>query len=180
MPKIVTLALVAVLTVLSSVAVAAPHGLAQDASPTAGALPPAAVAYAEAWSSGDPDSVAALYAEDALFEEVVLDGAVTTNRDDLIAYVGAVFAAFPDFASTPSAAHEMGDVLVIEWVLSGTYQGTFGTLPPGTGQPVEVRIASVLEYDADGLIRRDSEYWDVATLLAQVGAMPGAEATPGA
>jgi steroid delta-isomerase-like uncharacterized protein len=179
MSRFVVLAIAALAAVSSLVGIA-PGGLAQDGSPMAGEMPPVAVAFAEAWSSGDPDQVAALYAEDALFEEVILGGAVTSTRDDLRAYVGAVFAAFPDFTATPSAAYEMGDVVVIEWVLTGTYQGTFGTLPPGTGQPVEVRLASVLEVGDDGLITRDSEYWDVATLLTQVGAMPGAEATPAA
>jgi hypothetical protein len=51
-------------------------------------------------------------------------------------------------------------------------------LPPGTGQQVEVRVASVLNLSDDGLIQHDSEYWDLATLLTQLGAMPGAEATP--
>lgn len=180
MYRLVVLVVAVMLSLLSSFGFAALGGLAQEGSPMAGEMPSVAVAFAEAWSSGDPDQVAAIYAEDALFEEVILGGAVTTNRDDLRAYVGAVFAGFPDFTATPVAAYQMGDVVVVEWVLTGTYQGTFGTLPPGTGQPVEVRLASVLEVGSDGLITRDSEYWDLTTLLSQVGAMPGAEATPAA
>ncbi len=143
---------------------------AQDASPAA--LPPVLADFGTAWSSGDPERVLALYAEDALFEVVVLGGAVTRGRDELRAYAAAVYAAFPDFASTPTCGFVAGDRAVVEWVLTGTYTGQFGTLPPGTGQQVEVRVASVLELEG-GLIRHDAEYWDLATLLSQLGLLPG-------
>ncbi len=143
---------------------------AQDASPAA--LPPILADLGAAWSSGDPERVVALYAEDALFEEVVLGGAVTRGHDELRAYAAAVYAAFPDFASTPSGGFVTDDRAVVEWVLTGTYTGQFGTLPPGTGQRVEVRVASVLELEGN-LIRRDAEYWDLATLLSQLGLLPG-------
>jgi steroid delta-isomerase-like uncharacterized protein len=148
---------------------------AQDASPTAAELPKIAVAFGEAWSSGDPDQLVAIYAEDGIFEEVVLGGAVTTGRDELRAYAEAVYAAFPDFTATPVGGFSSGNQAVLEWVLSGTYTGQFGPLPPGTGQAVEVRIATVLDLTDDGLIAHDREYWDFATLLDQLGLMPGAE-----
>lgn len=151
---------------------------AQDATPAAppAALPQIVADYGAAWSSGDPEQVAALYAADALFEEVVLGGIVTNSTDDLRAYVADVFAAFSDFALTPTAGFVAGDRAAVEWVITGNYTGQFGGLPAGTGQPVEFRGATILEL-VDGRIQRDSEYWDAATLLAQVGALPGA-ATP--
>lgn len=149
---------------------------AQEASPATGELPQIAIDYATAWSSGDPEQVAALYAEDAVFEEVVLGGAVTTGRDELRAYADAVYAAFPDFTATPVSGFASGNQAVLEWILSGTYTGQFGPLPPGTGQEVEVRVATVLDLTDDGLIQHDREYWDFATLLTQLGVMPGAEA----
>jgi steroid delta-isomerase-like uncharacterized protein len=135
-------------------------------------------AYGVAWSSRDPARVMALYADDARFEEVVAGGAATHGHDGLAAYLAALFAAFPDFALTPTAGFLVGDQAAVEWTVTGTYRGRFGTLPPGTGQPITIRGASILEFDGDK-IRSDREYWDAATLLAQVGALPGAaEATP--
>jgi steroid delta-isomerase-like uncharacterized protein len=154
---------------------------AQDASRagSVAALPQIVADYGAAWSSGDPTRVAALYADDALFEEVVLGGGVAHNPDELRAYAGEVFAAFSSFALTPTTGFASGDRVAAEWVITGSYTGQFGELPPGTGQPVEFRGATFLEL-ADGQIRRDSEYWDAATLLAQVGALPGAGTpTPG-
>lgn len=151
---------------------------AQDASPTAADFPEIAVAFAEAWSSGDPDRLVAVYAEDGIFEEVVLGAAPVQGREQIRAVGEAVFAAFPDFTATPVGGFASGNQAVLEWVLTGTYEGTFGALPPGTGQPVENRVATVLDLTEDGLIAHDREYWDFATLLDQLGLMPGAEVTP--
>ena len=83
-----------------------------------------------------PEQVAALYAEDGLFEEVVLG--VVLSPAPVTSYGTMwrpVYAAFPDFTATPPrSAFASGNQVVIEWVLSGTYQGQFGTLPAGTGQ----------------------------------------------
>ena len=53
----------------------APISRAQEATARSEALPEIALAFSEAWSSGDPEQLVAIYAEDALFEEVVLGGA---------------------------------------------------------------------------------------------------------
>jgi steroid delta-isomerase-like uncharacterized protein len=142
------------------------------ASPAA--LPRIVADYGAAWSSGDPERVADLYADDALFEEVVLGGGVTHNTDELRAYAGEVFAELSGFALTPTAGFVAGDRAAVEWVITGSYTGRFGGLPPGMGQPVEFRGATILEL-ADGQIRRASEYWDAATLLSQVGVLAGTE-----
>jgi steroid delta-isomerase-like uncharacterized protein len=157
-----------------------PVSRAQEATARAEALPEIAVDFSEAWSSGDPEQLVAIYAEEALFEEVVLGGAVTRGRDELRAFAGEVFAAFPNFTATPVSAFVSGNRVTVEWILTSSYTGQFGPLPPGTGQRVEVRVATVLELDDDGLIRRDSEYWDFATVLTQLGALPqvDAAATP--
>jgi steroid delta-isomerase-like uncharacterized protein len=158
----------------------APVSRAQEATAREEALPEIAVAFSEAWSSGDPEELVAIYAEDALFEEVVLGGEVTHGRDELRAYAGAVYAAFPDFAATPVNAFASGNRVAVEWALTGTYSGQFGSLPLGSGQQVAVRVATVLELTDRGLIRRDREYWDFATVLTQLGVTAQAEpaATP--
>jgi steroid delta-isomerase-like uncharacterized protein len=144
---------------------------AQEAIARSEELPEIALVLSEAWSSGDPEQLIAIYAEDALFEEVVLGGAVTHGRDELRTYAGTVYAAFPDFTATPVNAFVSGNRVVMEWTLTGTYTGQFGPLPPGSGQQIDVRVATVLELTDNGLIQRDSEYWDFATVLTQLGLM---------
>jgi steroid delta-isomerase-like uncharacterized protein len=147
---------------------------AQEATPAIAdpAVAELAMAYTDAWSSGDVRAVSALYTDDASFAELVLGGVVTQGHGELEGYAGAAFAAFSDFAITVHDGFAAGDRVAIEWVLSGRYTGQFGDLPPGTGQAVEVPGASVLILE-DGQIAEQREYWDVATLLAQVGALPG-------
>ncbi|HEU5433395.1 MAG TPA: ester cyclase [Thermomicrobiales bacterium] len=153
---------------------------AQGATPAASPapLPPLVAAYGAAWSSHDPEQVASLYVDDARFEEVVAGGAVTSNRAEFTGYLTELFAAFPDFALSPTGGFAAGDEIGLEWTVTGTYRGQFGTLPPGAGQRIALRGASMLQIDA-GKIWSDREYWDAATLLAQVGALPGpGAATP--
>lgn len=134
------------------------------------ALPQVLLDFGAAWSSGDPEQVVAIYTADAIFQEFVLGGVVTDSPDELRAYATAVFAAFPDFTATPTDGFVAGDRAVLEWMLTGTYTGAFGDLPPGSGQQVEVPVASIIWLEGD-LISRDNEYWDLATLLAQVGVL---------
>jgi steroid delta-isomerase-like uncharacterized protein len=154
----------------------APWVAAQDAG-TPDTLPDLFVAFGEAWSSCDPAQLTTVYAADAVFEEAVLGGVVTTNHEDLGNYLLAVCAGFPDLTATPVRGFMTEDRAVIEWILTGTYTGQFGDLLPGSGQQVEVRVASILTV-SNGLITQEVDYWDVATLLSQFGALGGAEATP--
>jgi hypothetical protein len=54
----------------------------------------------------------------------------------------------------------------------GTYTGQIAGMPPGAGQSVTFRGASILELES-GQIRVEREYYDAASLLAQLGALPG-------
>jgi steroid delta-isomerase-like uncharacterized protein len=154
----------------------APVSRAQEVTARSEALPEIALAFSEAWSSGDSEHLVTIYAEDALFEEVVRGGAVTRGRGELRAYAEMLYGAFPDFTATPVSAFVSDNRVVVEWILTGTYAGQFGALPPGTGQRVDVRVATVLELTDNGLIQRDSEYWDFATVLTPLGVMLQAEA----
>jgi steroid delta-isomerase-like uncharacterized protein len=62
---------------------------------------------------------------------------------------------------------------MLEWTMSGTHQGDLPGMP-ATGRSFSVRGATVLQL-ADGLISRNSDYWDMATLLGQLGLMPASE-----
>ena len=180
-PTLITAILMLLISTLYASSMS-PVSRAREATARSEALPEIAFAFSEAWSSGDPEQLVAIYAEDALFEEVVLGGAVTHGRDELRTYAGAVFAAFPDFTAAPVNAFASGNRVVVEWILTGTYTGQFGPLPPGSGQEVDVRVATVLELTDNGLIQRDSEYWDFATVLTQLEVMAQTEsaATPAA
>jgi len=80
----------------------------------------------------------------------------------------ALWAALPDLdVRLRRLVAVDGDHVVTEHTLSGTHLGTlFGIAP--TGLPVEVDTAVVWEL-RDGRIRGETVYFDLATLLRQVG-----------
>ena len=169
--------LVSVLVLAAVVVGGTALAAAQDASPAASpaALPPPLDAWAAAWAVGDVEGVLAAFTDDAVFEEVPI-GVVTHGQDELRAHLEGLKAAFPDLSMVVTGGFVAGDRAAAEWTFTGTYAGQFPGLPPGTGQTVTVRGASILELEGD-LIRAARDYWDAYSFLVQVGALP-APGTP--
>ena len=122
-----------------------------------------AQAWMDAWNSHNADSVAALYTEDAVLEDVTL-GAASRGRAAIRDFAAYTFTALPDshfdlVRSTVKDGHG-----TIEWVISGTDTGAFG----GTGKPYSVRGVSVIDVHGTRLTR-DTIYWDMATVLREIG-----------
>jgi steroid delta-isomerase-like uncharacterized protein/uncharacterized protein (TIGR02118 family) len=98
-------------------------------------------------------------------------GVVNRGPDELRAFADAIFAAIPDFAIDLSA-HFVGDGWgAMEWTMAGTHAGDLPGVP-ATGRRFSVRGSTILELRPDG-IARCSDYWDMATFLAQVGRPAG-------
>jgi steroid delta-isomerase-like uncharacterized protein len=150
---------------------------AQDASPAAlpAGLPPPLADWAAAWAAGDVEGILAAYTDDAVYEEVPI-GVVTRGQDELRAHLEELKAAFPDLSVMATSGFVAGDRAAVEWTATGTYSGQFPDLPPGAGQTVTFRGASIVELEGDK-IAADREYWDAYAFLVQVGALP-APGTP--
>lgn len=125
--------------------------------------------YAEAWSSHDVERIASFFTDDCSYEDVAL-GIVNRGKEQLRAFADGTFAAFPDFAIEPRSSFAAGGWTATEWVMSGTHRGDLPGLP-ATGKRFSVRGASIMELE-EGKIRRNSDYWDMAAFLKQVGVMP--------
>jgi steroid delta-isomerase-like uncharacterized protein len=67
----------------------------------------------------------------------------------------------------------------LEWHAFATHEGPYHGLPP-TGRSVEVDGCIVFTLASDGKIVSDIGYWDVASMLRQLGLMPAwsAEGAP--
>jgi steroid delta-isomerase-like uncharacterized protein len=146
--------------------------LAQEASPAASpvALPPLLQQATETFNGGDAAAVAALYTEDGTHEDIPA-GVRAQGREAITAYLAEVFGQLDDFRFEPVFGSKDGDVAVLEYTLSGT--------DPGSGQPVTYRGVIVAEYDGD-LIRRSTDYYDLASILSQLGLLDLGEAMAGA
>jgi steroid delta-isomerase-like uncharacterized protein len=124
--------------------------------------------WATAWSSSDPDRLLPLFTDDVRYEDVTF-GAVNKGRGALRDFATAVFASFADlrFESQSRFVSANGKWGSIEWVWRGRQINDLPGLP-ATSKPFEVRGATVVEF-RDGNIARNSDYWDLATYLKQVG-----------
>jgi steroid delta-isomerase-like uncharacterized protein len=152
---------------------------AQDASPEAmaGEIAPLPAAWAEAWTSGDSDQLLALYTEDAVYEEKPTN-TVATGHDEIRAFFEGTLAIFSDIEVTPTTGFQTEGWATLEATFAGTYTGELPGLPAGAGQPFSVPFAVIFELEGDK-IQRNADYFDLSSLLAQIGApAAGAEATP--
>lgn len=121
------------------------------------------------WSSHDWDRLLPLFTDDVAYEDVTM-GALNHGKGELRAFGEAFFAAFPDVAFELTRRFATAEQGGAEWVMRGTHRGDLPGLP-ATGKPVEVRGASIFEF-SDAKISRCADYWDMASLLRQLGAMP--------
>jgi steroid delta-isomerase-like uncharacterized protein len=81
---------------------------------------------------------------------------------------------FPDFKAEIGKLHHADDAVFGEARITATHKGEFNGIPP-TGKPIDVRMGALFEFDEDRLLC-EAVYWDIATLLTQIGVLP--EAAP--
>ncbi len=93
------------------------------------------------------------------------DGAQAVH--DLMA---GLFVAFPDWDAELGPLRHADDAVFLEVRTTGTQQGEFAGIPP-TGRRMDVRVAAIFEFEEDRLVC-ERVYFDFATVLQQLGAMP--------
>lgn len=114
--------------------------------------------YAAAWSSGDPDSVASFFAEDASLS--INGGEPSIGRNAIAEDARNFMTAFPDI-------NVSFDVLIptdlgseFHWTLSATHSET--------GNRVSVRGFELWRMGPDGLIAESKGYFDAEEYARQV------------
>ena len=83
--------------------------------------------------------------------------------------------AIPDSKATFVAEYAIGDTAIIEVVWKGTHTGPLqtatGTIPP-SNKRIELPACQVIKIEG-GKVKSFTQYFDMATLLAQIGAVKG-------
>lgn len=136
------------LTAAVLLATAAP---AQEATPAASpvALPGFLQRLHDGIVSGNGEAVAALYAEDGIYEDVPT-GAVAQGREEIAAFIAGEAAKQADVVFQPTTVHEGDGWAVWEYVFAAT--------DPKSGVRLEARGATVFELEGE-LIRRSTDYY---------------------
>jgi steroid delta-isomerase-like uncharacterized protein len=128
------------------------------------------------YNSHDWEGLASLYASDAVHVDPL-------GRHEGPAGIQAYFAeatsAFPDMRMETSRLLQEGDTIVAEWTWRATNTGPLsmltmpdGTEIPATGKTAEVPGVSVLTV-GDGKVANQRDYYDSASMMSQLGLMPG-------
>lgn len=111
------------------------------------------------------DSLIQLFTDDVIYEDVAL-GIVNTGKPAVRAFAEHFLLVFPDARLELSSPFTTATHGAAEWVMHGTQTGDLPELP-ATGKRMAVRGASMFEF-AEGKIRRVSDYWDRASMRAQL------------
>jgi steroid delta-isomerase-like uncharacterized protein len=127
--------------------------------------------YLAAWNSHDVEKIASFFTDDGVHEDVAI-GEVNRGKEQLKAFASYTFTAFPDFKLERTSSFVAGDWRGSEWIMSGTHTGDIPGIPT-TGKSFSIRGASISELQ-EGKIRRNSDYWNLASFLQQVGLLPEA------
>lgn len=122
-------------------------------------------AYFAGWNAHDGASVAA--AVRTSYVDPTLPGPV--SGADLVSYVDALCAAFPNLTFVPTATHVAGDVVTAEWRMQGTNDGApLPGAPAPTGGTIDFPGLDIITV-RDGQVDTVVGYFDRQAFLEQLG-----------
>jgi steroid delta-isomerase-like uncharacterized protein len=119
----------------------------------------------------DADAYVATYAEGI----VVTDPAYPEplrGREAVRQDIETFLRAFPDVQLTLRQHLVSGETVAVEMIMRGTHTGPLA-FPDGeiaaTGKPLSLPVAAFITFDGHGLTTENRRYYDVASLLRQLG-----------
>jgi steroid delta-isomerase-like uncharacterized protein len=104
---------------------------------------------------------------------LIVNGEAFRGRDNVRGLYESVFRAFPDARFDVKHQHVSDDAVIFEIVLSGTHEGAWLGVP-ASGRRLEITDCVVLTFDHRGKLAGERVYFDEASLLRQLGGLPGA------
>jgi steroid delta-isomerase-like uncharacterized protein len=127
--------------------------------------------YLAAMNAHDAEKMLTFLTDDAVYECTPL-GKVSKGKKEIKDFISNTFTDFPDFKIEMKSGFKAGDWGASEWVMSGTFAHS-STGMPATGKKFSVRGSTINEFSG-GKISRNTNYWNLAEFLQQVGLMPPA------
>ena len=132
----------------------------------------AAKASVVAYNEKNWDALNHLVTSDFEYDEVATNRKAVGAEKVTAAWKGWA-TALPDSKATFDAAHGDGNTVTLELTWRGTHNGplqTPGGEIPATGKKIEVRAVQIVELTPEGKTGRVRHYFDMLTLLTQLGA----------
>lgn len=127
-----------------------------------------------AYNDKDWNKIKALFAENGVYDEKATGRRIQGIGQVLEAWQGWA-KAFPDSKATFLAEHASGETAILEVVWKGTHTGPLqtpsATIPP-SNKRIEVPACQVMKVEG-GRVKSYTHYFDMLTLLTQIGAGRG-------
>lgn len=101
------------------------------------------------------------------------DGTKLVGQQALADLLGGFRSGFSDLHAQVRTAIAANDIVAMTMTLTGTHDGHFDGIPP-TAAKLELPLA-IFTTIVDGRIIEDREFYDTATMLAQLGVSPTAD-----
>jgi steroid delta-isomerase-like uncharacterized protein len=134
-----------------------------------------------AYNDKDWSKAKDMLAADAVYDEKGTHRRIQGAGEIIEAWQGWA-KAFPDSKATFVSAFASGDTAVLELVWKGVHTGPLqtptGTIP-ASNQPIEMPACQVVQVEG-GKIKSASHYFDMLTMLTQIGAMKSPSAAAAA
>jgi steroid delta-isomerase-like uncharacterized protein len=93
------------------------------------------------------------------------------DAEGAIAGCAMFTTAFPDLKAEIWQTHVVGNIVIVEFGVTGTHRGEMMGMAP-TDRKMSMRLCKVLEF-RDGKIYAEREYFDMAHLMQQLGVATG-------
>jgi steroid delta-isomerase-like uncharacterized protein len=127
----------------------------------------------DAVNGGDREGWIEARTEDFVVEQPGAPGPL--NREQHWDFIGIFRTAFPDLQFDVTRTIAQGDQVAAHWTATGTHNGplrtpTGDTLPP-TNKTVAIKGSSTFQL-RDEKILKEWAFWDMTSLLGQLGVMP--------
>lgn len=131
--------------------------------------------YSAALAARDSERMKSLHSPDFVLDWVYADAFENPPRsaEETNEFWPSWFAGFPEMDYEVTRTIAADEVVVAQWIFTGTNAGPLG--PPAFGRPLDptgrtIQFRGVSIYDVSGgLIQRETTYMDLATLLVELG-----------
>jgi steroid delta-isomerase-like uncharacterized protein len=124
--------------------------------------------YPLAWSAHDLDKLLTFFNDDCIYADPTL-GVEKRGKDGILEFAKEIFSMQPDFHIEYSQSFATETHGAAIWTISNTWNGEFHGVDV-TGTKVSFIGTTMFEFK-NGLISRNTDYWDLTPLMLQLGVM---------
>ena len=110
-----------------------------------------------AWTGNNPEKLAGFYSDDALYLDPAIPNGVR-GKDELLSYFRKLLSQNPDWVWTQIEPIPMEDGFLNKWLAK---------IPVGS-KTIECIGVCFVQFNDDGLIRRNEVYFDRSELLSEI------------